>query len=421
MKFRNLLMKPALQISSDVAPGGSDAEPTLVAYFQPIVSARQKSIVGVEALARGVSPERGVIPPHDLFEMAPDAGARDRLQGACHERAIHSFGALGLRQSDLLLFLNLGMSQTETAATVVERLFDVVTAQGLKPGNVAIEILEAEVTDMVEFAALVRLLRSHGFLIVLDDVGAGHSNLDRVSFIRPDILKIDRSLIARVDVDFHKQSTLKSLVDLSRKIGALVIAEGVETESEAIVCLELGADLLQGYFLGRPQQASHLDVTSTVDRIERIALRFKSYMVGKINNRKLEHRRFNVIVNEILCDLNDGEVRDFDTILRQSIGRYPNVECVYVLDHSGAQVTDTVCHPDIRRRQDGVIFRPAPKGTDHSLKEYYYILLDVELHKYTTDPYVSLATGNVSRTLSTYFRDARNSRMFVLCIDVLSD
>jgi hypothetical protein len=64
------------------------------------------------------------------------------------------------------------------------------------------------------------------------------------------------------------------------------------------------------------------------------------------------------------------------------------------------------------------MFYPAPKGADHSLKEYYYILMDVELQKFTTDPYVSLATGNVCRTLSTAFRDASNNRMYILCIDV---
>ena len=101
-------------------------------------------------------------------------------------------------------------------------------------------------------------LRQRGFLVVLDDVGAGHSNLDRIPLIRPDIIKIDRSLITGVDADFYKQETFKSLVSLSRRIGALVVAEGIETEREAVAALELGADLLQGYFLGRPQAGGQL-------------------------------------------------------------------------------------------------------------------------------------------------------------------
>ena len=64
------------------------------------------------------------------------------------------------------------------------------------------------------------------------------------------------------------------------------------------------------------------------------------------------------------------------------------------------------------------MFRPAPRGTDHSLKEYYYVLVDVELQKYTTDPYVSLASGTLCRTISTRFLDARDGRTYLLCVDV---
>ena len=108
------------------------------------------------------------------------------------------------------------------------------------------EFLEARLEDVGRFGALADALREHGFLVVLDDVGAGHSNLDRIPLFRPDVIKVDRSLISGVGDDFYKQETLKSLVNLSRRIGALVVAEGIETDAEAIVALELGVDLLQG-------------------------------------------------------------------------------------------------------------------------------------------------------------------------------
>src|SRR6266700_4211125 len=144
-------------------------------------------------------------------------------------------------------------------------------------------------------------------------------------------------------------------------------------------------------------------------------------MIGKINERKLQHRRFAIIVNEILCELSQAAVARFDDVLTGLIQKFPRVECIYVLDEAGTQVTQTICNPDVPHRANGVMFRPALRGADHSLKEYYYILLDVELHKYTTDPYVSLASGNVCRTLSTGFRDVGNSKLYILCIDVLSD
>jgi hypothetical protein len=224
-----------------------------------------------------------------------------------------------------------------------------------------------------------------------------------------------------IEHDYHRQETMKSLVGLARRIGALVVAEGIETQQQAMISLELGADLLQGFFLGRPQEPGQLSCPEAADRIESLAREYKSYMIRRINQRKLQHRRFNIILNEILCRLSNCGAEQFDAVLAEVLPTYENVECVYVLDESGTQVTSTVCNPRVPVRNNGVMFRPAKRGADHSLKEYYYVLLDVELNKYTTDTYVSLASGNLCRTISTCFRDAANTKMYILCIDVLCD
>lgn len=390
-------------------------------HFQPIFSARQKTVVGMEALARGMKADGNLVSPYDLFKMAANEGLSLVVEELCRESAVRSFTRLDARPAELLLFLNLdlvGQPNPESVPADLERL---LASQGLAPTNVAVEFLEARLDDVGRFAALAAGLRKRGFLVVLDDVGSGHSNLDRIPLFRPDVIKIDRSLITDVDSDFYKQETLKSLVGLSRRIGALVVAEGIETEGEAVAALELGADLLQGYFLCRPQAPATFDgdgLSRVSTQIETLARTFKSHMVGAINGRKVQHRRFNVILNRILCDLTTTAAAAFDTVLARVIKEDPTVECLYVLDDSGTQVTDTVWNRELAQGPAGALFRPAPKGTDHSLKEYYYVPLDVELQKYTTDPYVSLASGNLCRTISTCFRDAANNRLYVLCVDV---
>jgi EAL domain-containing protein (putative c-di-GMP-specific phosphodiesterase class I) len=390
----------------------------IATHFQPIFSVRQKSIVGMEALVRGRSSTGEPIAPCDLFRMAAAEQLSADLESLCRRTAVHSFASLTTRPDDLLLFLNLDLAADDHGRlpTALERL---VRDASLQPRNIAVEFLEARLEDIGRFGALAAALRERGFLVVLDDVGAGHSNLDRIPLFRPDVIKIDRSLISGVGGDFHKQETLKSLVNLSRRIGALVVAEGIETEAEAIAALELGADLLQGYFLSRPQPTTAFgDGVRVSSGIERLAHAFKAHMVDKINERKRQHRRFNVIQNGILCDLTNAQASQFDEILHHLIDDFPKVECVYVLDDGGIQVTDTVCNATVAQRPGAAMFRPARKGTDHSLKEYYYVLIDVELQKYTTDPYVSLASGNLCRTISTCFRDAANNRLYVLCVDV---
>lgn len=407
----------------------------VVTHFQPIHSARQKSIVGLEGLSRGligvealsrgrIGDKNEIIPPARLFAMAAEQGVSDQLEKLCRERAIRSFAQLPQRPDELLLFLNFELSLIHNPQAVVEELNNQIQAAGITPRNVAIEVLENKIDDIKTLGLLLSRFREHGYLLVLDDVGTGHSNLDRIPLIRPDVLKIDRSLISGVNEDYYKQETLKSLVGLCRKIGALVVAEGIETQEEAIVSLELGADLLQGFFLGRPQASDAISGQSleiAAQRSVELARTFKTYMVSKINERKLQYRKFNVILNQILCELTNVSSQKFDEVLARAIDHYPRVECVYVLDDCGTQVTNTIVNENTPGQKSGVLFRPAPIGADHSLKEYYYVLMDVELQKYTTDPYVSLASGNVCRTISTCFRDAGNSKMYVLCIDVLCE
>ena len=143
-------------------------------------------------------------------------------------------------------------------------------------------------------------------------------------------------------------------------------------------------------------------------------------MVAKINQRKLQHRRYAVILNTLLCELGKADVNEFDQILARLITDHRTVECLYVLDESGHQVTASICNFNATAGHR-LMFRPAVKGADHSLKEFYYVLLDVELQKYTTDPYVSLASGNLCRTISTCFRDSNNNKLYILCIDVTSE
>jgi EAL domain-containing protein (putative c-di-GMP-specific phosphodiesterase class I) len=392
---------------------------SITTHFQPIFSVRQKSIVGMEALSRGTRPGAQPIAPYDLFKMAKAERLSAQLENLCRATAVESFARLAARPDELLLFLNLDLTATHDHEHLPAALAALAHGANVLPRNIAVEFLEARLDDVGRFAALAHGLREHGFLVVLDDVGAGHSNLDRIPLFRPDVIKVDRSLISGVRDDFYKQETLKSLVSLSRRIGALVVAEGIETGAEAITALELGADLLQGFFLSRPQPATAFDDGVRVSGgIERLAQRFKGHMVREINERKRQHRRFNVIQNGILCDLTTAQASEFDEILLHLIDDFPKVECVYVLDDAGIQVTETICHDAVKQRRGAAMFRPARKGTDHSLKEYYYVLIDVELQKYTTDPYVSLASGNLCRTISTCFRDAANNRLYVLCVDV---
>ena len=120
----------------------------IVTYFQPILSARQRSIVGLEALSRGVGEDSGVIPPRTLFNAADEAGLVDDLDQLCRQQAVRAFARLREEAGDHMLFLNLHVPVAQTPAALASEIDDLVTMGGLGPRSLAIEILEAEIQDM---------------------------------------------------------------------------------------------------------------------------------------------------------------------------------------------------------------------------------------------------------------------------------
>lgn len=409
--------------SSAVTAAARRLEPRrIVTYFQPIFSVRRRMVVGLEALSRGLDLSGDLIAPASLFKAALAEGRSEIVEAACRESAVRTFSRLPARVEDVLLFLNLDVAANANPEATAAELQALVYGAGLQPCQIAVEFLEARFDDPARFAALAAALRRSGFLMALDDVGAGHSNLDRIPLFRPDIIKIDRSLITDVHRDFYRQETMKSLVGLSRRIGALVVAEGIENQAEAQTALELGCDLLQGYFLARPQPPEAFQSTAagpeSAAAVEALARSFRSRMVGEIHDRREAHRRLTGLLGRLLGDLKGCAEADLDAVLARAVHDDPGIECLYVLDAAGLQVTETICHESMGRRPGGAMFRPAPRGTDHSLKEYFYLLIDVELPRYTTDPYVSLASGHLCRTISTCFQDEASGRTYVLCADV---
>ena len=122
----------------------------------------------------------------------------------------------------------------------------------------AIEVLESQAADLGALAAATARYRAAGFLVVIDDVGAGHSNLDRIAAIRPDMLKADRSLVHGCARDRVKRAVVRALVGLTEELGGWLVVEGVEDEDDALTVLNVGADLLQGYHLARPAPLTSL-------------------------------------------------------------------------------------------------------------------------------------------------------------------
>lgn len=386
-------------------------------YFQPIVSIKKKSMIGIEALCRGIGVDGSYILPSILFSLAKAEELTVDFDRLCRKKALESYSRIHSGDNDLILFLNIDTSVIDKGVVGSGHLLNMVNDFKIDPGNVAIEIVESKVDDVTALERFVNTYREYGFLIALDDVGSGYSNLDRIPLVKPDILKIDKSLITEIDKKYYKQEVFKSLVNLSKKIGALIVAEGVEREEEAIMALELGADLLQGFYYAKPQEINSGIVEECAGKIARTASKFKSYMVNKINRIRFQHWEYGRIIDEIIETLSQAPVEHFDDYLSRIIRASPVLECIYILDKAGMQMSETHCNLLLPAKNRRLIYRPAQTGTEHTLKDYYYMLVHAGFKKYTTEPYISLASGNLCITISTFFKNFSIDE-YILCVDI---
>lgn len=212
----------------------------LSVVFQPIVDLSDGSLFAYEALVRCKVP-RFAYPPA-LFEHAVQSGCTGRLGRMIREIAVPLCEGLPV-------FLNVHPRELEEGWLV--RPDDPVFQHD---HDVFLEITEA--VPMTHFDLcwnVLKELRSRGGVhLVVDDLGAGYSNLKCIADLEPKVVKLDRGLIAGLDRNTRQQRLVGSVVQLCKDLGALVVAEGIETDGEFAALCDSGAHLGQGYLFARP-------------------------------------------------------------------------------------------------------------------------------------------------------------------------
>ena len=128
-----------------------------------------------------------------------------------------------------------------------------VREAGLDPRKVTLECTEQQaVADVVRLQKAVKALRRVGFGFAVDDAGAGYASFALIAALRPTVIKIDRDIVAGIARDDAKQALVEAFVSFGRRIGARLLAEGIERRADLAMVTTLGVDLGQGYLLGRP-------------------------------------------------------------------------------------------------------------------------------------------------------------------------
>lgn len=245
-----------------------------VLHYQPIVGTdgtvvgaealTRNTVVGVEALARWPHMERGLLQPSEFIPLAERTGrilSLDRWAIATAARQAVKWLENGW---DGWVSVNLSARslQDSELPEYVERT---LSSHGLEGSRFVVEITEsAAMRDPAQTSRVLEGLRSLGVMIALDDFGVGHSSLAYLKLFPVDLLKLDRCFIRGIGCDAREEQLIEIMISLAHRIGAKVIAEGVEDADRMEWLLRAGCDYVQGYLLGRPAPPESMPRPETV-------------------------------------------------------------------------------------------------------------------------------------------------------------
>ena len=237
----------------------------LVVHYQPKAALQTGAVRGVEALVRWEHPERGLLGPGEFLPLVEQSGLTRALTAFVLDRALGEIGALRRAGYDISVAVNLGPADLldlglpgEVARRLERHAFD--------PEHLELEVSEDVVMGDVERTVDVLVgLRSVGVRLSLDDFGAGHAALAHLTRLDVDVLKIDRAFVMRCMDNERDMAMVHTLVDLGRRLGLHVVAEGVERPEVWELLTSWGCHEAQGHFLGRPM--GRADLRRWLDRL----------------------------------------------------------------------------------------------------------------------------------------------------------
>lgn len=387
----------------------------IASHFQPIFSLSHRRQVGHEALMRPRKANgEAMSPPELLAQKGNDFYTLLELDRLC--RSVHVANFARQTTGDDWLFINmhpavfLHAPHLSSGDILLQKL---VETYNLPQHRLVIEVVEEAVAENADFAESVAYFRDLGCMIAIDDFGAGHSNFDRIWSIRPEIVKLDRSLILQAGREPHVRHLLPQMVALLHEAGALVLMEGIETRDEAYIALEADIDFVQGYYFGRPaadtfrNDGAHQPISDTWADFD------NQSQTAKSNYRSNIAPYINAIGYASVL-LSAGRSMEEASA---SFLALENAEFSYVLDTQGQQigVNHWAKHASpLRDPRFGPV--ALGQGARWARRPYFRRAIDNFGKVQVTRPYLSISSAVLCVTLSVSFKV--DGELRVLCGDV---
>jgi len=347
-----------------------------VPFFQPILSTVTGNILGYEVLGRILLEESNSFVSLGSFFHARETNFSEKVQ---IDRLIREKAIRYLKNSatNTKLFFNLmpnilsNIHQEEFLEPQRFHLIQLIERYNVKRDNIVVEITEEEFSGKVErLVRMIDLYRSYGFKIAIDDVGAGFSNLERIGYIHPDIIKVDIKIMRHSLSSISFRQVLLAISEMALKLGSELLFEGIETESELNLAFSMGASLLQGFYFSKPQPEFQ-NKSTFADSLKASLEKFSGIRFLELLE---EAKRQQAIVDEltqIFNKLGSGEpltAQKSISILYQALPYLPeSIKEIFLTDIHGYQISPTYVRFNLKNWD--ILSRDI--GNNHAWKPFF--------------------------------------------------
>lgn len=232
---------------------GSEGQLSLA--YQPRIDLSTGAASSAEALIRWTHPTLGAISPAEFVPLAETTALMGRLTRWVLDRASRQAAAWAWEKLDVRLSLNVSPTDLHDGAFLSDAIA-ILADNEVDPARIEFEFTENTLTSTeAGVRDTIDALRELGSTVAIDDFGTGYSNLDYLTRLPVDVLKLDRSFVQPLEGDARRRALVRSMIDLSHELGFRIVAEGVETATVYDTLVGWGCDEAQGYFMSRPLAA----------------------------------------------------------------------------------------------------------------------------------------------------------------------
>jgi diguanylate cyclase (GGDEF)-like protein len=224
----------------------------LTLFLQPKVSIADKKLVGVESLIRWQHPDLGLLTPAMFIPEAEKTWLIHPLSLFAVKEGLAQIKCMASGGYDMKLAINL------TAHAIQDRILIARLIKSVREMGIEAALLEIEITErflVTEFGVareILGALKKMGASIAIDDFGTGYSSVHYLQELPIDTVKLDQSLVANIASSDLSRSLIRHMIEFNRELGITTVAEGVETEEQFNILAEMGCDVAQGYYIGKP-------------------------------------------------------------------------------------------------------------------------------------------------------------------------